>query len=104
LVSKNSHHLPKTAESPAACCAGAVNHIPFVVLAILSMVLSLALCFVSLKEIPVGHAYFVWLAVGAISISVVNHYFSVVLFLLFSAYFCGCYRAKNFKLRRHHVW
>lgn len=48
---------------------------PFVVFAILSMTLSLVLFSITLKNIPISHAYLVWLAIGASSISVINHYF-----------------------------
>lgn len=51
------------------------SNIPYVILAVISMALSLLLFSISLKEIPVSHAYLVWLAVGASSISVINHYF-----------------------------
>ncbi|WP_371193092.1 multidrug efflux SMR transporter [Glaciecola sp. SC05] len=51
------------------------SNIPYVFLAIVSMALSLLLFSISLKEIPVSHAYLVWLAVGVSTISVINHYF-----------------------------
>ncbi|WP_077340274.1 DMT family transporter [Pseudocolwellia agarivorans] len=51
------------------------TNIPYVILAVVSMVLSLALFSIAIKNIPIAHAYLVWLAVGVISISVVNHYF-----------------------------
>ena len=49
--------------------------IPFVLLAVISMSLSLILFSISLKEIPIAQAYLVWLAIGVVSISVVNHFF-----------------------------
>jgi quaternary ammonium compound-resistance protein SugE len=51
------------------------TNIPYVIVAIVSMMLSLVLFSIALKEIPISHAYLVWLAVGASSISVINHYF-----------------------------
>lgn len=51
------------------------TNIPYVVLAVISMVLSLVLFSIAIKDIPIAHAYLVWLAVGVISISIVNHYF-----------------------------
>ncbi len=48
---------------------------PYVILAIFSMTLSLVLFSIALKNIPISHAYLVWLAVGASSISIINHYF-----------------------------
>ena len=48
---------------------------PYVILAIFSMTLSLVLFSIAIKEIPVNHAYLIWLAVGASSISIINHYF-----------------------------
>ena len=47
----------------------------YIVFAIFSMILSLVLFSVALKEIPITTAYIVWLAVGASSISIINHYF-----------------------------
>lgn len=49
--------------------------IPYVIFAVFSMTLSLVLFSMSLKEIPISHAYLVWLAVGASTISIINHYF-----------------------------
>lgn len=51
------------------------TNIPYVMLAILSMSLSLLLFSIALKGIPVSHAYLIWLAIGASSISIINHYF-----------------------------
>lgn len=51
------------------------TNIPYVIFAVFSMVLSLVLFSIALKEIPISHAYLVWLAVGASSISIINHYF-----------------------------
>jgi quaternary ammonium compound-resistance protein SugE len=51
------------------------TNIPYIIFAILSMTLSLVLFSIALKEIPISHAYLVWLAIGASSISVINHYF-----------------------------
>lgn len=51
------------------------TNIPYVIFAIFSMALSLVLFSIAIKDIPVAHAYLVWLAVGASSISIINHYF-----------------------------
>jgi quaternary ammonium compound-resistance protein SugE len=51
------------------------TNIPYVIFAVLSMTVSLVLFSIALKEIPISHAYVVWLAVGALSISTINHYF-----------------------------
>jgi quaternary ammonium compound-resistance protein SugE len=51
------------------------TNIPYVIFAIFSMALSLVLFSVALKAIPISHAYLVWLAIGASSISIINHYF-----------------------------
>lgn len=51
------------------------TNIPYIIFAVISMALSLVLFSISLKEIPISHAYLVWLAVGASSISIINHYF-----------------------------
>jgi len=51
------------------------TNIPYVIVAIISMALSLVLFSIALKSIPISHAYLVWLAVGATSISIINHYF-----------------------------
>ncbi|MFA3791045.1 multidrug efflux SMR transporter [Aliiglaciecola sp. SL4] len=51
------------------------THIPYVLLAIISMTLSLVLFAIAIKDIPITHAYLVWLAVGASSIAIINHYF-----------------------------
>ncbi|GHB69734.1 putative multidrug resistance protein [Psychrosphaera saromensis] len=51
------------------------TNIPYVILAVFCMVLSLILFSIALKEIPINVAYLVWLAVGASSISIINHYF-----------------------------
>ncbi|MBA6327840.1 QacE family quaternary ammonium compound efflux SMR transporter [Colwellia sp. MB02u-6] len=47
----------------------------YIIFAIFSMALSLVLFSVTLKEILITTAYIVWLAVGASSISIINHYF-----------------------------
>jgi len=39
------------------------------------MTLSLVLFSIAIKDIPISHAYLVWLAIGASSISIINHYF-----------------------------
>tara|TARA_R110000787_G_scaffold186787_3_gene298575 strand:- start:261 stop:575 length:315 start_codon:yes stop_codon:yes gene_type:complete len=51
------------------------TNIPYVIFAVFSMTLSLVLFAMALKDIPVSHAYLVWLAIGASSISLINHYF-----------------------------
>ncbi|WP_372882214.1 multidrug efflux SMR transporter [Psychromonas sp.] len=51
------------------------TNIPYVILAVFSITLSLVLFSIAIKEIPISHAYLVWLAVGASSISIINHYF-----------------------------
>tara|TARA_R110000744_G_scaffold25934_1_gene64013 strand:- start:2117 stop:2431 length:315 start_codon:yes stop_codon:yes gene_type:complete len=51
------------------------TNIPYVIFAVFSMTLSLVLFAMALKDIPVSHAYLVWLAIGASSISIINHYF-----------------------------
>lgn len=51
------------------------THIPYVLVAIVSMALSLVLFSISLKTIPINQAYLIWLAVGASSITAINHYF-----------------------------
>lgn len=51
------------------------TNIPYVLLAVLSMTLSLVLFSIAIKDIPISHAYLVWLAIGASSISIINHYF-----------------------------
>lgn len=51
------------------------THIPYAIFAVMSMALSLVLFSIAIKEIPISHAYLVWLAVGASSISIINHYF-----------------------------
>jgi quaternary ammonium compound-resistance protein SugE len=70
------------------------TNIPYVILAVFSMTLSLVLFSIALKEIPVSQAYLVWLAVGASSISIINHYFfeqrlSVQHILCFGLIFVG---------------
>lgn len=49
--------------------------IPYIAFACISITLSLVLFSIAIKDIPIAHAYLVWLAVGVISISIVNHYF-----------------------------
>lgn len=49
--------------------------IPYVIFAVCSMVLSLALFSIAIKEIPISQAYLVWLAIGVVTISIVNHFF-----------------------------
>mgnify|MGYP003635989132 FL=1 len=55
--------------------SNAFTNIPYVLLAVLSMTLSLVLFSIAIKDIPISHAYLVWLAIGASSISIINHYF-----------------------------
>ncbi len=49
--------------------------LPYVLLAIFSMALSLLLFAVAVKEIPISIAYLSWIAVGAAAIAVINHCF-----------------------------
>lgn len=70
------------------------TNIPYVIMAIVSMTLSLLLFSMALKDIPISHAYLVWLAVGASSISIINHYFfeqplSIQQLLCFGLIFIG---------------
>jgi len=70
------------------------TNIPYVILAIFSMLLSLVLFSIALKDIPISHAYLVWLAVGASSIAIINHYFfeqplSIQQLLCFALIFIG---------------
>jgi quaternary ammonium compound-resistance protein SugE len=51
------------------------TNIPYVIFAAFSMTLSLVLFSIAIKDIPVSHAYLVWLAIGESSISIINHYF-----------------------------
>lgn len=51
------------------------TNIPYIIFAVFSMTLSLVLFSIALKDIPVSHAYLVWLSIGASSISIINHYF-----------------------------
>lgn len=51
------------------------SKIPYVVFAVVCMTASLALFGLSLKDIPPSTAYLVWLAVGVLSITLINHYF-----------------------------
>ncbi|MDP5039492.1 MAG: SMR family transporter [Paraglaciecola sp.] len=48
---------------------------PYVALAVISMVLSLYLFTLALRDIAIGHAYIIWVGVGVISISVLNSCF-----------------------------
>lgn len=50
------------------------TYLPAVVLAIVAMILSLVLFSYATKTIPAGQAYLVWLAIGAVTITVINHY------------------------------
>ncbi len=52
--------------------------IPFVILAVFAMTLSLVLFSLSLKNISPSQAYMVWLAVGIVSISLINHVFFAI--------------------------
>jgi|TARA_R110002012_G_scaffold81562_4_gene206445 quaternary ammonium compound-resistance protein SugE len=70
------------------------THIPYVIAAIVSMGLSLVLFSLALKDIPISHAYLVWLAVGASAIAVINHFFfeqplSIQQLLCFGLIFIG---------------
>lgn len=49
--------------------------IPYVIMAVLAMTLSLVLFSLSLKDISPAQAYLVWLAVGVVSISATNYFF-----------------------------
>jgi quaternary ammonium compound-resistance protein SugE len=51
------------------------TNIPYVIFAVFSMTLSLVLFSIASKDMPISHAYLVWLAIGASSISIINHYF-----------------------------
>ena len=51
------------------------TNIPYVIFAVLSVTVSLILFSIALKEVPISHAYLVWLAIGTSSISIINHYF-----------------------------
>lgn len=79
----------------------AFTNIPYVIFAIFSMTLSLVLFSIALKDIPVSHAYLVWLAIGASSISIINHYFfnqplSIQQLLCFCLIFIGVAGLKIF--------
>ena len=47
----------------------------YVILASLSMIISLVLFSISLKHIAINHAYIVWLAFGASSLSIINTFY-----------------------------
>lgn len=49
-------------------------HISYTLIAIIMMAFSLLLFSISLKAIPILHAYLVWLAVGVCTISIINHF------------------------------
>tara|TARA_R110002167_G_scaffold27444_2_gene93272 strand:- start:1011 stop:1322 length:312 start_codon:yes stop_codon:yes gene_type:complete len=49
-----------------------MSKLPYVVLAIVSMLLSLFLFTQALRTIAIAHAYVVWVGVGVISISILN--------------------------------
>lgn len=51
------------------------SKIPYVIFAVACMTASLVLFGLSLKDIPAPTAYLVWLAVGVISITLINHVF-----------------------------
>ena len=51
------------------------SKIPYVIFAVACMTASLALFGLSLKDIPAPTAYLVWLAVGVVSITLINHVF-----------------------------
>ncbi|MDP5138284.1 SMR family transporter [Rheinheimera baltica] len=51
------------------------SKIPYVLFAVACMTASLLLFGLSLKQIPAATAYLVWLAVGVLSITLINHYF-----------------------------
>lgn len=51
------------------------SKIPYILLAILSMTISLLLFTVAIKKIPTTQAYMVWIAFGVVSIAVINHVF-----------------------------
>ncbi|WP_086929897.1 DMT family transporter [Agarilytica rhodophyticola] len=53
----------------------AFSKFPYVVLALVAMATSLLLFSISVRHIPASQAYIVWLAIGAICISFVDHYF-----------------------------
>lgn len=51
------------------------TNLPYAIFAVFSMALSLVLFSIAIKEIPINHAYLVWLAIGASAITIINHYF-----------------------------
>ena len=51
------------------------SKIPYVIFAVACMTASLVLFGLSLKDIPAPTAYLVWLAVGVVSITLINHVF-----------------------------
>ena len=51
------------------------SKIPYVIFAVACMAASLLLFGLSLKDIPAPTAYLVWLAVGVVSITLINHVF-----------------------------
>jgi len=53
------------------------SKILYATFAVFSMALSLILFSMTLKGIPISHAYLVWLTVGAPSISIINNYFLI---------------------------
>ncbi|MCJ8341170.1 MAG: SMR family transporter [Pseudomonadales bacterium] len=57
--------------------SNSLTKIPYLAVAVFSMLLSLVLFSIAAKakDIPISHAYLIWLAVDASSISIINHYF-----------------------------
>ncbi|MCJ8300989.1 MAG: SMR family transporter [Pseudomonadales bacterium] len=52
-----------------------LTKIPYLAFAVSSMLLSLVLFSIAAKDIPISHAYLVWLPMAASSISIINHCF-----------------------------
>lgn len=70
------------------------SKIPYVIFAVACMSASLLLFGISLKQIPAATAYLVWLAVGVVSITVINHLFfgqliSIRQLFCFALIICG---------------
>ena len=51
------------------------SKMPYIIFAVACMTASLVLFGLSLKDIPAPTAYLVWLAVGVVSITLINHVF-----------------------------
>ena len=55
--------------------SGSLTKSPYLAFAVFSMLLSLVIFSIAAKDIPISHAYLVWLAVDASSISIIDHHF-----------------------------